>query len=592
MRFFVYENGGVVEGYVTMTGMDLKGFLKLRTDPANDKEAATRRYVLNKINSFNASNILRDNFTVERMPGFEGDFVSSPGTGVLELEDTGVISASYPKVTVDSKGRVTAGSSLVYGDIPLLPWEKVTTDKPTTIEGFGITDAVEKSGGMVTGEILMNRKPQTSSEVATVGYLKDVLGGLGSMIPGQIVASPSVETPSGFLICNGAYVKKTQYPNLYSFVGDKFNQDYVGFGFPWLNQYDIHNESVSTLGPWVNSDPIPEPLQQTQAVVTNNRVFLLGGHGTVAGGEAATSADIFSAEIDLQGNIQTWSSVGVLPEAVSNHITLAIKDKLYVFGGRVASVLSKNVQVSTIDASGNLGTWTAALELPGVVSGGVGFCNKDFVYIVSSENTNIYKGTLDVSGNITGWTTVVLGLPVTVKNASLSVIKDVVYVIGGNDGTVCLDTVYKAHMLPDGDLGEWSLVTGQLPETISHGKSFVSNNNLWLIGGSSDLTGTVSSDVVFKAAINQDGSLGAWGAGGNLTEGLSRHAVVITSSKLYILGGKTTLGVSSVRHMLLPGGKSNYSKYYSSVSVDTGTDFRLPDYEGIKHPTGRLFIKY
>lgn len=63
----------------------------------------------------------------------------------LTLNNTGVTSGTYTKVTVDSKGRVTTGQSLSASDIPNLDWSKITTGKPTTLAGYGITDAIPSS---------------------------------------------------------------------------------------------------------------------------------------------------------------------------------------------------------------------------------------------------------------------------------------------------------------------------------------------------------------------------------------------------------------------------------------------------------------
>jgi trimeric autotransporter adhesin len=67
--------------------------------------------------------------------------------GALTLANSGVIAGAYPKVTVDGKGRVTAGASLVAADIPALDWSKITTGKPTTLSVYGITDGVQNAGG-------------------------------------------------------------------------------------------------------------------------------------------------------------------------------------------------------------------------------------------------------------------------------------------------------------------------------------------------------------------------------------------------------------------------------------------------------------
>ena len=59
----------------------------------------------------------------------------------LSLAASGVTAGTYAKVTVDTYGRVTKGASLAASDIPALDWSKITTGKPTTIAGYGITDA-------------------------------------------------------------------------------------------------------------------------------------------------------------------------------------------------------------------------------------------------------------------------------------------------------------------------------------------------------------------------------------------------------------------------------------------------------------------
>ncbi len=66
-------------------------------------------------------------------------------SGVLD-QKAGIVSEGvYPKVTVDTYGRVTAGELLAASDIPNLPWSKITSGTPTTIAGYGITDTYTKT---------------------------------------------------------------------------------------------------------------------------------------------------------------------------------------------------------------------------------------------------------------------------------------------------------------------------------------------------------------------------------------------------------------------------------------------------------------
>lgn len=63
----------------------------------------------------------------------------------LSLGTSGVVAGTYTKVMVDVYGRVTSGTSLSATDIPSLGWSKITTGKPTTLAGYGITNAYSKT---------------------------------------------------------------------------------------------------------------------------------------------------------------------------------------------------------------------------------------------------------------------------------------------------------------------------------------------------------------------------------------------------------------------------------------------------------------
>lgn len=95
----------------------------------------------------------------------------------LSLAASGVSAGTYTKVTVDVYGRVTGGTSLAAGDIPGIPWSKITSGKPTTLSGYGITDGINSvalsgSGNAVTsmsfsGHSLTLAKGATFLEKAT-----------------------------------------------------------------------------------------------------------------------------------------------------------------------------------------------------------------------------------------------------------------------------------------------------------------------------------------------------------------------------------------------------------------------------------------
>lgn len=79
-----------------------------------------------------------------------GGSVALGASTTLSLAATGT-AGTYTKVVTDTFGRVISGGALVAADIPNLDWTKITTGKPTTLGGYGITDAV--SAGAVNQTI-------------------------------------------------------------------------------------------------------------------------------------------------------------------------------------------------------------------------------------------------------------------------------------------------------------------------------------------------------------------------------------------------------------------------------------------------------
>lgn len=63
------------------------------------------------------------------------------------------------KVTFNANGLITAAGTLALSDIPDLPWNKITTGKPTSLTGYGITEADPILVGIANAKI---NKPSTA----------------------------------------------------------------------------------------------------------------------------------------------------------------------------------------------------------------------------------------------------------------------------------------------------------------------------------------------------------------------------------------------------------------------------------------------
>lgn len=79
---------------------------------------------------------------------------SSNQSAALTLANTGVTPGTYAKMTVDAKGRVTAGTSLAASDIPSLDASKIGSGSiPVSRGGTGGTDQASARSGLGIGSM-------------------------------------------------------------------------------------------------------------------------------------------------------------------------------------------------------------------------------------------------------------------------------------------------------------------------------------------------------------------------------------------------------------------------------------------------------
>ena len=93
-----------------------------------------------------------------------------------------------------------------------------------------------------------------------------------------------------------------------------------------------------TLGTWTTDANLPAAFNASQAVVTKNRVYLLGGYTGSAG-----LATVYTAPINNDGTIGSWVAGTSLPGALAFSQAVVTRNRVYLFGGAVnsgASVLS------------------------------------------------------------------------------------------------------------------------------------------------------------------------------------------------------------------------------------------------------------
>lgn len=199
-----------------MSFYQLTSPLILDRDPIDPMEAATKQYVDNIFENLDAGNFTSGTIPYSLIPNLTGVVSYVSGNNSLSLTNSGVTPGTYAAVRVEN-GRVVEGRALQASDIPNVSWTKITSGKPTTLAGYGITDAIGLTGGTITGNITLTATPTDDLHMVNKAYVDSLLvGSSGGIKTGSVIMTSLSTTPTGFLKCNGGVVSTTTYAALYA----------------------------------------------------------------------------------------------------------------------------------------------------------------------------------------------------------------------------------------------------------------------------------------------------------------------------------------------------------------------------------------
>ena len=226
----------------------------------------------------------------------------------IDLATTGVSASTYKSVTVDTYGRVTAGTN------------------PTTISGFGITDAytktevdtttsalLPKAGGTMTGNIVMGANkvtstatPTTDDDLTRKAYVDSILGSATAAATSAAAAATSASSASTSATNASTSAGEAATSAAAAAASyDSFDDRYLGSkssapttdndGAALLEGAIYWNSTSKTLWVWNGS-------AWTQATLT------AGSFATLAGTETLTNKTIAYADNTLTGVVGTTAT--------------------------------------------------------------------------------------------------------------------------------------------------------------------------------------------------------------------------------------------------------------------------------------------
>jgi len=338
-------------------------------------------------------------------------------------------------------------------------------------------------------------------------------------------------------------------------------------GQPWRQQYQFNDKQSSDITGWSVGTSLYGVSLASQAIVTKNRVYLLGG---------LNNHSTYTAPIDSDGMLGEWIRAQSLPDVLAHSQAIVTKNRVYLLGG-MNSTDDESLPVvytSTINKNGVLGEWVSAPPLPDGLSRSQAIVTKNRVYLLGGYGvcdlvSTVYTAVINNDGTLGEWVTDT-PLPCMLHSAQAIVTKNRVYLLGGWDGRVwnagSFSTVYTAPINEDGTLGEWVVGT-PLPCGLYASQTIVTRNKVYLLGGRSDAH---NLSIVYTASINEDGTLEKWVISDLLPGMLSNAQVIVTKNRVHLLSGITSFGPTFMTFTApILGGLNDYSCYYSDAVNST-----------------------
>lgn len=268
-----------------------------------------------------------------------------------------------------------------------------------------------------------------------------------------------------------------------------------------------------------------------------------------SGGTSTAVVFTVAPKVAFNPSTVSWTSTTALPVGLSGHAVAAATlpgtaptSVVYVVGGADSTNIPRtSVLYATVSNTGALSAaWTTTMVLPAPIAFAAAVIatpanspvtGTSYLYVLGGDSTasgkpvaTVYLGTLNASGAVTSWATTT-ALPAAVHSLGAVIFNGSVYVAGGSGGgNGPVATAYRAAIQSNGTLGAWQTLTS-LPFARSYFGFGVNGTFLYAFGGDSgtvtpndsSLRGSVISDVAYAQIDVHTGNLTAagWTANGN-----------------------------------------------------------------------------
>lgn len=287
---------------------------------------------------------------------------------------------------------------------------------------------------------------------------------------------------------------------------------------------------------WTALTPLPQTLDSTAAVTVQGWMYVIGGYNTSNG----TLNAVRRAQVHDNGTVGPWQLATSLPQALDSHVAVTSGNRIYVIGG-FSGGPQATVYRTSVNPDGSLVSWQTTTPLPSGRYGLAAVTFNDYIYVLggyrSSPLSNVLRAPIQADGSLGGWTQE-SSLPTPLYRLSAVVDGSAIYVIGGRPTTSTVSRkIFRAAIQSNGTLGAWNeLKIGNneaLPQGRADALSLADLGWLYVIGGTD---GTTSQPTVYRFSLGA--TLSLLPAGGPLPQARHRASGAIgLRHYFYVIGG-------------------------------------------------------
>lgn len=263
------------------------------------------------------------------------------------------------------------------------------------------------------------------------------------------------------------------------------------------------------------------------------------------------------APINTNGSIGTWTASGNVPTSANAPAFAKVGNYLYAMGGANSTYTGtyNTVQYATINTNGTVSAWSTTTSLPAQRGFAYGVTVNGCIYSLAGYDNSIavtnsaYYACPAANGTISTWNTAP-NLGTAKYNTAATSYNGYIYIVGGGtntSGAVTAATEYtKVNNGGGGGAAGGAWVTDSdiavVDNRFRHA-TVVHNGYVYSIGGSVNGGGNITTQTVEYAAINADGTLGAWAADTHeIPSARVFPAAAAYNGYMYLLGGQESVG--------------------------------------------------